>query len=1778
MNLLQHMELLEAEQINLGLYNTQVTLDSLRKRIEETEKQVLTEKEVENQLRQLVDKGEVIEWKLGFFRSRIAETVRCLRLLRQRLWWQEEISEAPLIVEDVRVMFRQRNRPRRNAVNVSEAIPKDIPQSIAQAFEGMMDFSTFSDFQARAIEAIYYCAQKGNPLDEAFIIAGDTGAGKTEAFLFPILLNLANEPQDQQKQPGVRAVFVYPRIRLARNQLSRMLRYTRNFQAAGGPELKIGIQNRDVPRNQHDLQQKWRKKKVMNGKTWHQVELLETCLNKTCGGHYWVAQDDPSIEKCCPSLICDTCGDKIQTLFLTQAALEKNAPHLLIITDVSLSQWLAREKYTHLWGLWSDPVNTIAPRFLVLDEVHLYEQIKGAHIARLIKRFQARVRLVYNYIDMKTRRPIVVGVSATLQDERRFLAKLLDIDPYHDSQRYQQLRVIKPEDNELEPTEGRERYIFVYPRRLSPTPKNPNYRINDQAAAIQIVMCAMHNLKTEPEWRGLAFFDSINDLRQFRHNYARDPNLNHQWIAGYDSSGREIPPANEDELWRVRTDRRPSQSQMRSKIINQCVSDCATRAKQASLYECLHFREGDCWVFAKEWGWNKPLKVASAVFAGSEPESSALDNKDLIPTSPSLEVGYDDDAIQLVYQHKAPPSAASFIQRRGRAGRDPDDSPVIITLLWPYRQDDAFYFFHPETLYDPTFADVPLNAGNFNVQRTHTLLAFFDLLACLRRQNIDGLRDDEQIVNFTEAGWTYFTPGDDVIQSIQRRNDSVRGQQIIIKNRQTKETIWFSGKHISNGHIIDQGTSIKIRGWLLMDKGLSYRILAPSWSRLKDVFDRYIKFTGIATQAFQQHPTYPFLLPAGGSMPGLLLSRFGNKDWHSSKDTDRNNWLKTFKYIDWMLQGDDEATTLTVHYPNPNYQPDNPEIPSELTANVTFGLTELLPGNVSYRLRESSAIHWTPIPPDGKSTFLYPEEDLYDENSGEVIGKQYVKAYLPKHSEITRQADSIFGVPRHLDQRYPGLPFIALSRLRVQAFGSPDEQYSRLWYYDPVKQCSITLEAGMRPDPGWLPISRRSSATANSVIIPYVPVERGVTQRQLLPPLSNLFASIDGFLDEGRAMLGYTRVYYEMQINLKSDHKKLEKYGLKSNDLTLYRGFFDEHHQPTLVGYEIETQGIRFQVNPDILIQTVKTLQDDMDLRLHLRRNYAIYQMGSYALKNNIFIKTILDATGVIVDYWLHKVVPSSNGAPRLLKISQDHAGILDYYAASRVVRSIDLDELDNLLTEQLFDALNRALEKAFRETAEFYEFAQSVILHSLSTLLKKLIGRLGGVGSDELVAYADLPILDQVDRSIEPRILIMDTVQGGSGGIAQAYERLDLTNQEGSLWWILQNELGNCPIANGEALIQAVLTRATVEQLENLHRDPNPDSIQRLLETLKLNRPDPESLQSLGRTLINETEVAGVPIIQALIQKELYAVFDEIKPQYIGIVSKEMAVRRAVQIADSANLPNIARLRQALKDSGVSDDIEHELGLQLKAIFESGCQDGCPVCLGANSDIEHHYLAPYLNSRRTLKKLAQVLLDDLQMGNSLAEIADQLEQQNPVKVNANPGQLSRRLDEKLGFGVVPIIGDEGQVESAVNVPIQTEEAQEAREDLFRRGEWEERWKRPEYLPYETPGGVRVRSRAEYIIATMLESAGYGFEYEARLPYRDEQGQTRFIHPDFYLFEHNLYVEYWGMDTTEYIESRRFKEQIYNRLRLQRGVMVLHLEANDLENNRFMEKIREALE
>lgn len=74
---------------------------------------------------------------------------------------------------------------------------------------------------------------------------------------------------------------------------------------------------------------------------------------------------------------------------------------------------------------------------------------------------------------------------------------------------------------------------------------------------------------------------------------------------------------------------------------------------------------------------------------------------------------------------------------------------------------------------------------------------------------------------------------------------------------------------------------------------------------------------------------------------------------------------------------------------------------------------------------------------------------------------------------------------------------------------------------------------------------------------------------------------------------------------------------------------------------------------------------------------------------------------------------------------------------------------------------------------------------------------------------------------------------------------------------------------------------------------------------------------------------------------------------------------------------------------------------------------------------------------------------------------------------------------------------------------------------------------------------VAVQSKGEKRIGDWLAAKGIAYRYDARMLIA---GGER-IRPDFYLPEFDLYIEYWGMDTPEYLASRQRKQILYQRER-----------------------------
>ncbi len=93
--------------------------------------------------------------------------------------------------------------------------------------------------------------------------------------------------------------------------------------------------------------------------------------------------------------------------------------------------------------------------------------------------------------------------------------------------------------------------------------------------------------------------------------------------------------------------------------------------------------------------------------------------------------------------------------------------------------------------------------------------------------------------------------------------------------------------------------------------------------------------------------------------------------------------------------------------------------------------------------------------------------------------------------------------------------------------------------------------------------------------------------------------------------------------------------------------------------------------------------------------------------------------------------------------------------------------------------------------------------------------------------------------------------------------------------------------------------------------------------------------------------------------------------------------------------------------------------------------------------------------------------------------------------------------------------------------------------------------------------GALVRSDCEARIADKLYEHKICVAYEKVVAYDDEAtGERKLLHPDFYLPEEDLYIEYNGMTGKEYLKKKEYTERIYK----SKGLNILTMSHDDLRD------------
>ena len=187
------------------------------------------------------------------------------------------------------------------------------------------------------------------------LVATGTGSGKTESFLFPVLDHLLRERDaGTLDKPGIRALFLYPMNALANDQLKRLRELLTCF-----PDITFGQYIGDTKQEQD--------------------RAIDSYRN--------LFQSNPEPNE-----------------LISREAMNESPPHILI-TNFSMLEYLLLRPAD---SAFFDGATGEHWKFLVLDEVHVYDGSKGTEIAYLLRRLRDRV------VKSEQGRLTCIGTSATL--------------------------------------------------------------------------------------------------------------------------------------------------------------------------------------------------------------------------------------------------------------------------------------------------------------------------------------------------------------------------------------------------------------------------------------------------------------------------------------------------------------------------------------------------------------------------------------------------------------------------------------------------------------------------------------------------------------------------------------------------------------------------------------------------------------------------------------------------------------------------------------------------------------------------------------------------------------------------------------------------------------------------------------------------------------------------------------------------------------------------------------------------------------------------------------------------------------------------------------------------------------------------------------------------------------------------------------------------------------------------------------------------------------------
>jgi hypothetical protein len=647
-----------------------------------TEAEILAELEKHGSgpdlLQQLVDATLVVQEPGGGYRSRFAETVRLLATLRQAFRGQRVTEGRPLVL-DYRLLHRPRRRPRRDvpAVDVRQELRPHLGRAGAAVAEKLLP-ETVSGFQQRSAREILQALRTGD--SKGVVVTAGTGSGKTLAFYLPLLAWLADRSSGGGNG-GTLALALYPRNELLKDQLRALLENVRHLRNAGqGRGLGVATWFGPTPsttRIVRDGKSEWPSRR--EGFVCPYLRCLDCDADLV-----WRRAD---LEAGREQLTCLSCGFRLDdgVLRLTRESAVANPADVMLTTTESVNRQLAAPGNLAAFG-----VQPATLRAVLLDEVHTYEGTTGAQNAILLRRLRHALG----------RNPVWVGLSATLRNADEFFARLVGLRPGS-------VVGVSPRLEELEET-GAEYLIAL---RNDPYAETGTLSTSIQACmALARCLDVLDGDPIDPPPSS----DGVFGSRLFAFTDKLDSTNRLFWNV-LDAEGW---------LWpgRQNTSRRPlTLAHSRGRKQPQLT---------ANSHEPHDLRDpdGQHWWLPEHLGHGVDADRQLQVSRTSSQDRGVDGNAQVVVATATLEVGFDDDRVGAVLQHKAPHDAAQFLQRKGRAGRNLAMRPWTAVVLSDWGRDRAAWESY-EALFDPDLPPRNLPLENLYVLRIQAVYALLDWLA-----------------------------------------------------------------------------------------------------------------------------------------------------------------------------------------------------------------------------------------------------------------------------------------------------------------------------------------------------------------------------------------------------------------------------------------------------------------------------------------------------------------------------------------------------------------------------------------------------------------------------------------------------------------------------------------------------------------------------------------------------------------------------------------------------------------------------------------------------------------------------------------------------------------------------------------------------------------------------------------------------------------------------------------------------------------------------------------